>query len=281
MDISLVGPGRAGMAVALAASAAGHRIAAVVARSSDAAEDASRRFGAQALDIGAEIPVSDLVVIAVRDDAIEPVAAALVPSVARCRAAVHLSGLAPVASLGALVDAGLDTGSFHPLQTLPAPDVGAARLAGSWVAITTDIPAFADRLAGFAESFGAHPFELAEAARATYHAGAAAAANFPLAALTMAADLFAQAGVPWEAARPLVAAVVANAFDMGPRAALTGPIARGDVSTVSGQFDAVHRDAPEWLASYAAWVTELARLTGRVGAFEDLIAQWQAPREER
>ena len=56
-----------------------------------------------------------------------------------------------------------------------------------------------------------------------------------------------------------------------------GPVARGDVSTVSGQFDAVHRDAPEWLAAFAAAVKELARLAGRSGTFDSLIEGWRAP----
>jgi predicted short-subunit dehydrogenase-like oxidoreductase (DUF2520 family) len=95
----------------------------------------------------------------------------------------------------------------------------------------------------------------------------------------MASDLFEAAGVPWQAARPLVEAVVANAFELGPRAALTGPVARGDVSTVGGQFDAVHRDAPQWQAAYAAFVAELARIVGRSEAFDHLIAKWRAPDE--
>ena len=280
MDISLVGPGSAGMSLALAARAAGHRIRAVVARRVEAAHAAAQELDAASLDIGDALPVSDLVIIAVRDDAIGPVAGAIVSSVERCRAAVHLSGLAPISDLDALARVGLDTGSFHPLQTLPTARAGAARLSGSWVAITTDKPHLADLLSSLAASFGAHPFPLAEESKATYHAGAAAAANFPLASLTMAADLFARAEVPWEAARPLVEAVVANAFTLGPRAALTGPVARGDVSTVTGQFDAVHRDAPEWLPAYVASVTELARLTGRSSVFDDAIAAWHAPKEQ-
>ena len=279
MDISLVGPGRAGMSLALAATEAGHRVGAVVARRTEAASDAAQRVGATPLEIGDELPLSDLVIIAVRDDAIVPVASALASSVSRCRAAVHVSGLAPASHLDPLAGAGLDTGSFHPLQTLPTPEAGAARLAGAWIGITAEVPALADRLEELANSLGAHPFALAESAKATYHAGAAAAANFPLAALTMAADLFERAGIPWQAARPLVEAVVANAFELGPRAALTGPVARGDVATVSGQFDAVHRNAPEWLATYGAFVRELARLTGRSGAFDDLIERWRAPEE--
>jgi predicted short-subunit dehydrogenase-like oxidoreductase (DUF2520 family) len=88
----------------------------------------------------------------------------------------------------------------------------------------------------------------------------------------MAADLFAAAGVPFAAARPLVEAVVGNAFDLGPRAALTGPVARGDRGTVAAQLQAVRAAAPEWAPAFAAWVGELARLTGREDEFADVTA---------
>lgn len=281
MNLTIVGPGRAGMSLALAAAAAGHAVVGIVARTAEAAEQPAGSVGAAALAIGDELPPSDLVVLAVRDDAITAVAAALAGTVARCRAAVHVSGLAPVSALDPLADSDLSVGSFHPLQTLPTPEAGATRLAGSWIGITTDIPALEERLESLARSMGAHPFALPDEAKATYHAGAAAAANFPLAALAMASDLFEQAGVPWEAARPLVEAVIANAFELGPRAALTGPVARGDVATVKGQFDAVYRDTPEWRATYAAFVQILARLAGRVDSFDDVIEQWRVPQEER
>jgi predicted short-subunit dehydrogenase-like oxidoreductase (DUF2520 family) len=269
------------MSLALAASAAGHDIAAIVARSGAAAHDAAVAVGSTPLAIGVELPPTDVVIVAVRDDAISAVAAALAGSVARCRAAVHVSGLAPVSSLEALAAAGLSIGAFHPLQTLPTPEAGAARLDGAWIGITAEVPALRERLEMLARSMNAHPFALPDAVKATYHAGAAAAANFPLAALAMASDLFEQAGVPWAAARPLVEAVVANAFELGPRAALTGPVARGDIDTVKGQFDAVYRDAPEWRATYAAFVQVLARLAGRVDTFEEVIERWQVPPEER
>ena len=79
----------------------------------------------------------------------------------------------------------------------------------------------------------------------------------------MAEDLFAAAGVPFEAARPLVATVIHNAFTMGPRTALTGPVARGDVGTVRAQLEAVRRYAPQWEGAFRAFVAVLADMTGR------------------
>jgi predicted short-subunit dehydrogenase-like oxidoreductase (DUF2520 family) len=189
---------------------------------------------------------------------------------------VHLSGLTPVSALAPLAASGCRTGSFHPLQTLPNPEVGAARLSGAWVAVTAEEP-LRTTLHGFARSLGAHPFDLADGAKALYHAGAAAAANFLLLALTMASDLLGAADVPFAAARPLVEAVVANAFELGPRPALTGPVARGDVGTVAAQLDAVAAAAPEWVAPFAASVLHLAGLAGRRDDFRDLLERWRPP----
>jgi predicted short-subunit dehydrogenase-like oxidoreductase (DUF2520 family) len=270
MKIVLVGPGRAGLSLAMAATAAGHDIVGVVGRTMESASRGAALVAAEPLTIGDELPSADLMVIATRDGVIAAVAAALAKARPRTGAAVHLSGLASVAVLQPLTEVGLSTGSFHPLQTLPTPEAGAARLAGAHIAVTAEDP-LRRQLFELAADLGARPFDLEDMAKPLYHAAAAAAANFPLAALAMAEDAFVAAGVPWAAARPLVEAVVANAFDMGPRAALTGPVARGDVDTVAAQLRAVDVDLPQWRASFARFVEVLARLTGRAEEFEAVL----------
>jgi len=277
MRITLVGPGRAGMSLALAAGEVGNSIVAVVGRTNESAKAAAEQLGAAALVPGDPLPASDLLVVATRDSVIEMMAEALAPQAGSTTAAVHLSGLVPVAALDALSAVGLQTGAFHPLQTLPEPATGHQRISGAWVAVTAEEPLRA-ALHRLAETMGAHAFDLADAAKAIYHAAASAAANFPIAALTMAADLFEEAGVPFAAARPLVQAAVANAFEMGPRAALTGPVARGDVATVKAQLQAVAAAAPEWLAAFARSVEILAELTGRSDEFAEVL---QADYEEQ
>ena len=259
-SITLVGPGRAGLSLALALAGGGHDIVAVVARDLAAAEKAATATGAEVYAIDASLPACDLLVIAVRDDAIADVAAAVDSQAA---AAVHLSGLAGLDVLDPLAASGVPVGSFHPLQTLPSPEVGATRIAGAWVAVDASTDDLRAELRVIAESIGATPFDLSPEARAAYHAAAAAAANFPLAALAMAHDLFVAAGVPFEAAQPLTTTVVDNAFAMGPREALTGPVARGDAGTVAAQLDAVKRFAPEWEQAFRRFVDVLAEMTGQ------------------
>jgi predicted short-subunit dehydrogenase-like oxidoreductase (DUF2520 family) len=270
MEITLVGPGRAGMAVALAAHGAGHVVSGILGNSTASTESAAAAVDATPLVAGEPLGSGDLLVIAVRDSQIREVADVLAPASGGFGAAVHLSGLAPIDALVSIEAAGPAIGSFHPLQTLPTPEVGAARLAGAWIGVTADEP-LRSVLHSLAGSLNALPFDLPEDAKALYHAGAAAAANFPLASLTMAHDFFRSAGVPFEVARPLVEAVVANAFELGPRAALTGPVARGDAATVAAQLRAVRDAHAEWLGPFEALVEVLARLVGRGVEFSELI----------
>jgi predicted short-subunit dehydrogenase-like oxidoreductase (DUF2520 family) len=271
MRIVLVGPGRAGMSLAIAAEAANHDVIAVVGRSPESAARAAAMVGATPLTTADELPKADLLIIATRDAAIRAVAAGIAEHATNIDAAVHVSGVTPVAALAPLADKGIAVGSFHPLQTLPTPEAGAARLAGAYVAVTADSP-LAERLNEFATDLGSIPFSLDDAAKPVYHAAASAAANFPLAAFAMSSDLFTAAGVPWEAARPLVEAVVANAFELGPHAALTGPVARGDLETVAAQLRAVAATSPEWRVAFARFVEVLAAVTGRTEQFEAVLA---------
>lgn len=269
MNIILAGPGRAGTALCLAAVPAGHRVVGVVGRGS--VEDAAARFDAAALGFDDHLPPAHLLVVAVRDDAIQEVAERLAPHATHVDTAIHLSGLKPASVLDPLADVGVAIGAVHPLQTLPTPESGAAALPGSWFAVTARDPALQRDLEAFVRSIDGHPFTLGDRDRALYHAAAATAANDTVAVLALAAQLFRRAGVPFEAARPLVEAVVANAFELGPKEALTGPIARGDVGTVIAQLEAVADRAPEKADLFRAMSRVVAELAGTRDSFEGIL----------
>lgn len=229
MNIEIIGVGRAGGAIAVAAHRSGHRIVGLEGRSPvwlDAVADL--------------VPLAEgepaLRIIAVRDDAIADVARSLSGSTAV--PTVHLSGSVSTDALAPIRADGAPVGSFHPLQTLPDPVAGADRLPGSWIAITSD-DELREPLSELARSFGARPFTITDDHKPLYHAAAAATANYTLAALAVARRLYEEAGVPFEASRPLIEAIVDNAYAMGPQEALTGPIARGDAGTVRIQREAV------------------------------------------
>lgn len=229
MNIEIHGAGRAAGALALAADRSGHTVVAIHARR-DAAADALETL------VDVRPGVADLRILAVTDAAIETVASSLRD--APITPTVHLSGAVGVSALSALAEVGSPTGAFHPLQTLPDPVAGADRLAGCWVAVTADEP-LASTLDHFARSLGCRPFPLNDDDRVLYHAAAVSVANFTVACLGLGEELMSLAGVPFEATRPLVETAVANAFLMGARSALTGPVVRGDLGTVKRHLDVI------------------------------------------
>jgi predicted short-subunit dehydrogenase-like oxidoreductase (DUF2520 family) len=255
---ALVGPGRAGTAVALALAGRGRRPVAVAGRAVDAAstQGVAARLGARAVDVGDAGHDADLVVVATPDPAISAAAAALAPSLRSGALVIHLSGAATLHELDGvlLVRPDVEVGSLHPLQSLPSGETGADRLAGSWCAI--DGSARVERVA---LTLGMRPFRVEATDRVRYHAAACVASNHLVALLGQVQRLAGDAGVPLDAFLPLVRGTVDNVSELGPAAALTGPVARGDDDTISRHIDALPADER---ATYRALVSEARRLVG-------------------
>ncbi|MFN8114440.1 MAG: DUF2520 domain-containing protein [Solirubrobacterales bacterium] len=154
----------------------------------------------------------------------------------------HTSGATTLGALAAAGDAGAETFSLHPLQTVP--DAG-ADLTGAPVAIAASAPAAADLARRIADACQMTPFDVPEESRAAYHAAAAIASNFLVALESSAEELLAAAGIEngRELLAPLVLRTAANWAERGPDA-LTGPIARGDEATVARHLDAIAATDP-------------------------------------
>lgn len=262
MNIAIHGPGRAGGALAIALSGAGHTITSVTGR--DAV-----RAAALAERVGVVERTPDLLIIAVSDDALASIHETAMPHGAA--GVVHVSGAVPVEVLGPFRVGGAQIGAFHPLQTMPDAETGAARLAGASIAVTADEP-LRSTLFDLAATLGCRPFDLDDRVKPLYHAAAAASANATIAALSVASELFTAAGVDFDHAKPLVDAVVANAFELGPREALTGPIARGDVRTVAAQVAAVRESSPETLDAFVGLCRAVAAAAGNADRFAEVLA---------
>ena len=191
----------------------------------------------------------DLLVIATPDGVVAEVAAAVEPRsetvVCHLAGSLGLKVLAPHARRAAL----------HPLVSLPSPEIGAERLAvGAWFAVA------GEPLAQKAvDDLGGRWFTVADDDRAIYHAAAAVASNHLVALLGQVERLATGIGVPPEAYLDLARATFDNVARIGPTAALTGPVARGDWATVERHLEAL---ADDERPAYRVLAAEAARLAG-------------------
>jgi len=172
----------------------------------------------------------ELVLLCVPDAAIADVAGRLASGLL----VAHVSGATSLAAL----EPHVRRFSVHPLQTFTRAR-GPEQLDGAWAAVTAETAE--TRAAGvwLAETLGLRPFELADSARTLYHAGAVFASNYLVTLHRAAALLFDDVGAPPEALLPLMQRTIENDFE------LTGPISRGDWTTVEAHRAAIRAAHPE------------------------------------
>jgi predicted short-subunit dehydrogenase-like oxidoreductase (DUF2520 family) len=190
-----------------------------------------------------ELHPADIWLLAVNDDQIAPMAAALAQAHEVDGAIVfHCSGAKASSELQALADQGALVASVHPIRSFADPDTVARDFAGTFCGIEGEAQALA-RLAPAFEAIGARLVTIDAAAKTVYHAAAVFASNYLTTVLDAALRAWQAAGVPEpiarELARPLASETMANVFRLGPAAALSGPVARGDHATVARQQQAL------------------------------------------
>ncbi|MGH3066777.1 MAG: DUF2520 domain-containing protein [Gaiellaceae bacterium] len=205
----------------------------------------SARLAERGVPLGADDP--GLVLLCVPDRAIAEVASEIPvgPWIA------HVSGATPLSAL----DPHAQRFGLHPLQSF-SNRLGPEQLDGAWGAVTaaTDDA----RAVGFwlAETLGLRPFELDDANRAAYHAGAAFASNYLVTIRDAGRSLLEAAGAPPEALDPLIRGVVDTDFE------LTGPIARGDWETVERHLAVIRAERPELEELYGVLAAATASFAG-------------------
>lgn len=281
--IAVVGPGRMGLALGVALRQAEVAESLVFfGRSHEApphpifdgaAEDVSYRMGYGPIPEGTTI-----LILAVPDDALHAVAnevAHVAPAPAGC-VVLHLSGALSTDVLAPLHGAGYSVGSLHPLQTVADPWSGAERLQGCAYAIAGE-PAALTAARRLVSALGGLPLVIPPALRPIYHAAAVFASNYVLAATAAIARTLAEAGIEEEeavaAALPLMRGTMDNVEQLGLGAALTGPVARGDVDTVRLHLS---RLSPRERRLYSALGLETVRLARAVGLDPERAAKLES-----
>jgi predicted short-subunit dehydrogenase-like oxidoreductase (DUF2520 family) len=188
---------------------------------------------------------AELTLLCVPDTAIRDVSQGLSPGHGWIG---HVSGATPLSAL----DPHTRRFSLHPLQTFTSSR-GPEQLDGAWAAVTAETDEAREQALELARTLGLKAFELDDADRPLYHAGAAVASNYLVTLHDAAASLFAAAGAPPEALEPLMRRTIENGFE------LTGPIERGDWATVEAHRRAIRRARPDLEPLYDVLAEATAR----------------------
>jgi predicted short-subunit dehydrogenase-like oxidoreductase (DUF2520 family) len=243
LRVGLLGLGRAGRAFRNSLRAAGHSVIRL------------RR--------GARPPAAalDLIVLAVPDDAIAAESRRLARAGAACGIAMHLSGALDSSALSALAKTGAGAVSFHPLRSFSGKP--GETFAGCLVAIEGDPPS-AREAQRLARELHATPWRVTAEAKPLYHAAATLAAGGTAALIGAASQAASAAGLPEAQAFREFAALAVSAAEnvrrLGFPAGATGPLARGDRTTLR-----LHRRALATRPLLRRLYLELAR------AYKELI----------
>ena len=244
---NLIGPGRLGQTLTRLWHDAGLiSVAGLLGRDAVRTQAAQEFIGAgRVLDREALAPAR-LTLLATPDDALAPLAHTLAAAgtigagdvVFHCSGALSSEVLAPLRARGAVV------ASVHPLKSFAAPARAIHDFAGTACACEGDAAALT-ALAPLFDAIGGRRFAIDPARKLLYHAGAVLACNHLVALMDAALRCMEDAGMPralaWPALRPLIDGTLANLDHGGTRAALTGPVARGDTATVQREIAATQQ----------------------------------------
>jgi predicted short-subunit dehydrogenase-like oxidoreductase (DUF2520 family) len=266
LAVGVVGTGRVGSVLGAALARAGHRVVAATGVSAGSVARAERLLpGVPLLPAAETVERAELVLLAVPDDALAGLVVGL-GETGRWRAGqivVHTSGAHGLAVLEPATRRGVLPLALHPVMTFAGRPEDLSRLTGAPFGVTAPERAGGVPARPVAEALvlemGGEPTWVPEGSRPLYHAALVIGANHLVTLVNESVDLLRAAGVD-NAAQvlgPLLGAALDNALRLGD-AALTGPVSRGDASTVGDHLSTLAEHAPDSVAAYVAMARRTA-----------------------
>jgi predicted short-subunit dehydrogenase-like oxidoreductase (DUF2520 family) len=257
--IAIVGCGRVGTALAKFLSEAGYKISGLASKSFSSAKrladlTGTGRFTKIPWEITKE---ADIVFLTTPDSAISDTCSdiAFNDGFKRNSLVLHCSGALPSTILSSAKSCGAFIGSMHPMQSFALNEGNGSPFHGIIFSVEGDVQALhiAEKIA---VDLGADCIPINTEDKTLYHAAAVVASNYLVTLLSLAFRLFEHSSISgrdtWKVLKPLIEGTLSNIEKAGIPAALTGPIARGDIETVERHIEAIGKKSPELLDLYNA-----------------------------
>lgn len=222
--IALIGSGNVSYAFLKALRNNGIALDYILIRNKGKISVIEKEFGVETVADYKKILDCDLVIVAVKDDAIKDVAVNLNGYKGLL---VHTSGTQPSSLLNSVENYGI----LYPLQTLTKDfEVDFKRVPLLVSASSSDNLA---KLKRFANMISDVVLECSDDDRAHIHMSAVYVSNFINVMLQIGDKILKENGLNISLLEPLVKETVNKSFALGPEKALTGPAKRGDIDTIN------------------------------------------------
>jgi len=167
----------------------------------------------------------DLVIVAVKDDALPSVAARL----EGCdKLVVHTAGSVPMGVIPCS-----RRGVFYPMQTFSKSRL--VEFSDIPIFLETERPADMEMLEGLAASISRSVYHLDGEGRRRLHLAAVFACNFANHCYALSAEVLKGAGLPFDVMLPLIDETARKVHSLSPKEAQTGPAVRYDESVIARQ----------------------------------------------
>ena len=268
----VIGAGPVGTALAGALRLGGVPVLGLWARSAAGARAAGAIAGVAAYSAAPPdlLLESDVVIVAVRDDAIAEVASMLVATglITTRHVLMHCSGAISAHDAFSAVRGQLGgIATLHPLRAIADGRAAMRTLEGTVFGVEGDELGRTSALR-LVDALGGKVLELSGAQMAAYHAAAAMASNYVVALIDAAAAVLGRAGIAEAdavaALVPLARGSLENIAERGLVDGLTGPIRRGDLDTVTRHVKALDA-VPELARVYQVLGLRTLALARRAG----------------
>lgn len=244
--LNIIGCGKLGQSLArLWHDAELFEIGSILNQTPQSSEKAVMHIGAgQVCNQLSEVTPADLWLISTNDQSI-PVISELLSARKVLRPAdtvFHCSGALSSDVLRDCKNARAYIASVHPVMSFASPLSDEKDFNGVFCGAEGDNDALKLIEPAF-ESIGGKCFRITSEHKTLYHAATVMCCNYLTALTEVSSQLFQQAGldpsISQQLMQPIMEATMANIFQYGTAAALTGPIARGDAQTVSQHLGAI------------------------------------------
>ncbi len=245
MRIGFIGAGKVATAFGHYLHMKGLPISGYYDRHAEKVNHAAQRTQSRACQDAAQVvAISDIVLITTRDDQIRGACQAM------CRQSTlgpnhlvgHMSGahasliLSDAAQLGAAIF------SLHPLQAFAHEEKAVADLDATYFSLEGSDERLSS-IESILKKTGNRYFRIAPQHKQIYHLAACVLSNYLVTLMDLGITALKESGIDpaegFAAMRPLIEGTLANIAQIGPAKALTGPIARGDTTTISQHLNAL------------------------------------------